>query len=77
MSNSIQANDIMSTGMKVLRETLGVIEAEMFIAAISSNKADYTEWREDLWEDITLHELLLRAANAEDKHGVPEGIEIV
>jgi hypothetical protein len=77
MSDSVQTTAIMSAGMRVLRETLGVIGAEMFISTISSNKSDYTEWREDLWEDLTLTELLERAVKAEEKYGVPEGIEII
>ena len=50
---------------------------EIFIANISNNKTDYTKWREDLWEDLTLHELLERAAKAEEKYGVPEGIQVI
>ena len=38
---------------------------------------DYTEWRENLWEDITLQELLGRAVQAEEKYGVPKNIEIL
>jgi len=60
-----------------LRETLGILEAEIFITNIKNHGLDYTEWRENLWEDLTLHELLERAAKAEDKYGVPEGVEIV
>jgi hypothetical protein len=77
MNDSIQAAAIMSAGMKALRETLGVIEAEMFIANINGNKSDYTKWRENLWEDITLNELLERAAEAEEKYGVPKSVEII
>jgi hypothetical protein len=67
----------MSAGMRVLRETLGTIEAEIFISNISGNKSDYTKWRENLWEDLTLHELLERAVKAEEKYGVPEGVLII
>ena len=77
MSESIRTNAIMSAGMRVLRETLGTIEAEIFITNISNNKNDYTKWRENLWEELTLHELLERAAKAEEKFGVPKDVQII
>lgn len=77
MSDNIQTSAIMSAGMKVLRETLGIIEAEIFITNIKNSGLDYTKWRENLWEDLTLHELLERAAKAEEKYSVPKGIEII
>ena len=77
MSENIRNSSIMGAGMRVLRETLGTIEAEIFISNISGNKSDYTKWRENLWEDLTLHELLERAAKAEEKYGVPEGVLII
>ena len=77
MTNNIQTSAIMSAGMKILRETLGIVEAEIFIANIKNPGLDYTEWRENLWEDLTLHELLEHAAEAEEKYGVPEGVEII
>jgi len=77
MTNNIQTSAIMNAGMKVLRETLGVLEAEIFIANIKNPGLDYTKWRENLWEDLTLHELLERAAKAEEDYGVPKGVEIV
>ena len=60
-----------------LRETLGIIEAEIFITVIKTPGFDYTEWRENLWEDITLDELLARAVQAEEKYSVPKEIEII
>ena len=77
MTNSIQTSALMSAGMKVLRETLGVVEAEIFITNIKNPGLDYTKWRENLWEDFTLHELLERAAKAEKEYGVPDGVAIL
>ena len=77
MNENIQTSAIMSAGMKALRETLGVVEAEIFITNIKNPGFDYTEWRENLWEDLTLHELLERAAKAEEKYGVPTSVEII
>ncbi|MCL2513462.1 MAG: hypothetical protein FWF08_06135 [Oscillospiraceae bacterium] len=77
MVRDLQTAAILSAGMKMLRETLGIIEAEIFIANIKNPGFDYTKWRENLWEDITLRELLERASKAEDKYGVPVGVEII
>ena len=63
--------------MRVLRETLGIVEAEIFITNIKNPGLDYTKWRENLWEDISLRELLERAGKAEEKHGVPERVEML
>jgi hypothetical protein len=77
MYRDVQTAAIVSAGMKLLREKLGVIEAEIFITNIKNPGFDYTEWRKNLWEDITLHELLERAVKAEEKYGVPKGIKII
>ncbi|MCL1878043.1 MAG: hypothetical protein FWF80_04230 [Defluviitaleaceae bacterium] len=74
MTGNVQTLAIMSAGMKILRETLGILEAEIFITNIKNPGHDYTEWRENLWEDLTLHELLEKAAKSEKKHGVPKGV---
>ena len=77
MTDSIQTAAIMRAGMKVLRETLGIIDAEVFISVIKNPGLDYTKWRENLWEDLTLCDLLERAARAEDKYGVPKSVEVL
>jgi len=77
MTGNVQTSAIMSAGMRVLRETLGIIEAEIFITNIKNPGLDYTKWRENLWEDISLRELLERAVKAEEMHGVPESVEIL
>ena len=77
MTRDLQTAAIISAGMKLLRETLGIIEAEIFITMIKTPGFDYTEWRENLWEDITLSELLTRAVQAEERYGVPSGVEII
>ncbi len=62
MDNDMQTAAIMSAGMKLLRENLGALETEIFIATIGSNNFDYTKWRENLWEGLTAQELFARAA---------------
>ena len=68
MTMDLQTIAIMSAGMKLLRETLGIVEAEIFITNIKINGFDYTEWRENLWEDITTEELFAKAAEFERQH---------
>jgi len=77
MSGNVQTSAIMSAGMRVLRETLGTVEAEIFIANIKNPGFDYTKWREILWEDISLQELLKRASHSEETHGVPENVKVL
>ena len=43
--------------MDILVRELGLIEAETFISFIKNDRFDYTKWRQDKFEDMTLHEL--------------------
>jgi len=73
MTDNMQTSAIMTAGMRVLRETLGLIEAEIFITNIKQERLDYTEWRHDnLFEDMSLEELVNNAAEFERLH--PESI---
>jgi hypothetical protein len=54
---------IIDAGMYWLREKLGVLEAESFIAAVKNEHFDYTEWRRDnLFKGMTLEEINEAAA---------------
>ena len=44
-------------GFSALAERLDPVEAERFIALIKRDDFDYTKWRKDLWEDMTVEEL--------------------
>jgi len=68
MISNMQNTAIMTAGMKLLRENLGLIECEIFIANIKQNNFDYTKWREDLYEDMSLDELLDSAATYMKNH---------
>jgi len=61
--------------MKLLRENLGVIESEIFIAALGKNDFDYTKWRENLWEDLSPRELFEQAAQMD--YTIPEGVQVI
>jgi len=45
-------------GMRVLSETLGVVEAERFITVILREQFDYTKWRQDLFKNEPLETFL-------------------
>ena len=69
MTDNMQTSAIMTAGMKILRETPGIIETEIFIANIKQEHFDYTEWRRNnLFEDMTLEELVSNAAEFERQH---------
>ncbi|MDR1054153.1 MAG: hypothetical protein LBL39_08255 [Planctomycetaceae bacterium] len=50
-------------GFRVLTENLGILEAEHFITIIKREAFDYTEWRQDLFKDVPLDQLLRDADN--------------
>ena len=69
MTENIQISAIMTAGMRALRETLGIIEAEIFITNIKQERFDYTEWRRDnLFENMSLEGLIETAADFERKN---------
>lgn len=66
MIQNATTDAIMVAGMNCLREKLGVVEAEVFLAMIRENTFDYTEWRRDnLWQDMSLDEIFQLAAERE------------
>ena len=71
-----QTAAIISAGMKLLRENLGLVESEIFITEVASNNFDYTKWRENLWEDLTPEELFKRARTTLEKYGLTEDVQI-
>lgn len=60
--------DLITRGMQVLVEKLGIIEAETFISVIKNDRFDYTKWREDKFEDMTLEEINNAAAEYAKEH---------
>ncbi|MCL2019575.1 MAG: hypothetical protein FWG70_07435 [Oscillospiraceae bacterium] len=68
MTDNTQTSAIMTAGMRLLREYLGSVECEIFIANIKQDRFDYTEWRENLYEDMSLDELLNSAATYMREH---------
>ncbi|MCH5348070.1 MAG: hypothetical protein J1E40_01995 [Oscillospiraceae bacterium] len=54
-------NMIMSDGMNCLIKNLGVLETEIFISNLIREPFDYTEWRRDQFDDLSLEELNAQA----------------
>ncbi len=53
MTNSVLIN----TGMKVLIENLGDVNAEKFISLIIRETFDYTKWQRDLFGEMSIEEV--------------------
>ena len=68
MIDTMHNSTIVSAGMRLLRENLGLVETEIFIANIKIKGFDYTEWRKNLWDEFTAEELFAKAADFERQH---------
>ncbi|GBR74759.1 hypothetical protein NO1_1883 [Candidatus Termititenax aidoneus] len=44
-------------GLNVLIDNLGKVDAERFISLINHDTFDYTEWRKDLFNNLSVKEL--------------------
>jgi len=49
--------EIKSDGFQVLFKHMDPIEAEKFISLINAEQSDYTKWRQNLFEDMSLEEI--------------------
>lgn len=56
-------NVIMNEAMDCLLKNLGVIKTEIFISNIIREPFDYTEWRKDKFDNLSLEELAKEAAD--------------
>ncbi len=69
MTNSVLIN----TGMKVLIENLGDVNAEKFISLIIRETFDYTKWQRDLFGEMSIEEVSNKAMKLYNKtYGVQE-----
>lgn len=57
----ITDTEIKSKGFQLLASHLGDVEAERFIALIQREPFDYTKWRQDMDEELSLEEISRRA----------------
>ncbi len=53
----ISDTEIKIKGMQILSRYLGDVEAERFIALIQREPFDYTKWRQDMNESLSIEEL--------------------
>ena len=53
---------IRNEGIQVLMANLGLVEAERFIMLIQKEPFDYTQWQENLFEDMSIDEISQKAA---------------
>ena len=54
--------EIRQAGMHALIEALGTAEAERFVAALTRDRFDYTEWRKTGLPDLGIETLSAQAA---------------
>lgn len=53
--------EIRLSGIQVLVQALGAVDAERFVALINRERFDYTEWRRTQWQDETVASLAAKA----------------
>jgi len=46
--------EVKAEGMSIFLKYMDVIEAERFISIRQSDKFDYTKWRQNLWNDLSV-----------------------
>ena len=63
----ITDTEIRIKGTQVLAKYLGDVEMEKFIALIQRGSFDYTEWRKDIDDDLSIEEISRNAMNARNK----------
>jgi len=54
-------------GITVLAQALGSVEAERFVALIQREPFDYTAWRQNKWNDLSIDEISERAMAARNQ----------
>ena len=59
--------EIRVKGVAALSSSLGTVEAERFIALILREPFDYTRWQQNLFEDLSVKELISAATHRRNK----------
>ena len=57
----ITDTEIRVKGLQVLARYLGDVEAERFVALIQREPFDYSSWRQDMHEELSLEEISRKA----------------
>jgi len=58
---------LLDTGMDILVEKLGLVDAERFIFLMNKEPFDYTKWRQNLYEGMTAREISAMAMKLREK----------
>ena len=61
-------------GITVLAQALGSVEAERFVALIQREPFDYTKWRQDKWNDLSIDEISERAMSGRNQEDEQQGV---
>ncbi len=64
----ITDTEIKAKGFQILAQNLGDIEAERFVALIQREPFDYTRWRHDMDEELSLEEISRKAMALKNKN---------
>jgi len=48
---------LLDTGMSILIEKLGLVEAERFVFLVNKEPFDYTKWQSTLYEGMSVREI--------------------
>ena len=64
----ITDTEIRIKGINALTESLGDVEAERFISLIQREPFDYTKWRQDMDENLSLREISKKAMALRSKN---------
>ncbi len=65
--------EIKVKGLQILTKSLGLVEAERFVASIQQEPFDYTKWRDGLFEDLSIEEISKKAMDPRNKKIEPDG----
>lgn len=64
----ITDTEIKIKGINALTESLGDVEAERFISLIQREPFDYTKWRQDMDENLSIREISKKAMALRSKN---------
>ena len=64
----ITDTEIKTKGIQILAQHLGDVEAERFITLIQREPFDYTKWRQEMDEAMTIEEISQRAMSLRRKN---------
>ena len=68
IGNPETRKEIYRRGMNLLRDSLGIVNAEVFISIVKSEKYDYTEWRREYFDKMTREQYYAEAAEYAKTH---------